>query len=1079
MSMLSGMIDGLANGLVENITGGGIGPVVNFNFLNSNFDVSQIDCDRNTVATYTNSDGEYAQAAVDVARIEHSFPNGDIKGLIVEEGRTCKNEYARPSADTVNDHFTTGAADVSVVTDASVPITSDFTNNDQVWEVSNTSGGDLTIEWAGTTGNTNIHNIQILYKIVSGDGFAEISISGNGPYTGVTPSVGLPILNARVWDRQIGENITPATINDVMRLVIPDGMTIRFVFANMQEDRNVNNRYYSHVTNPIDTAGASASRSGEFNTVDFDALNIADGYTVAVSGQFWGGENNNCGSISLYPSGDTGTHVQFRALQTGEWGFRTQDGSGNNPFDVNFGEPQPHPIDISYAARIQDGDSVMYSQGSELSTSASSLLPDSVDRLSFYRSDSSTNNESTQIFESIRIYSQGLSNNQVSSLSFRGIRYPVYGIGQSNQDIYFRGFGGASPQYDDGDKGGGQIFMEREINKYVAGWRLIRGATDGGGSLLKQNDPGSGYYWDEDTQELGTQYTNIFLPQYANFKNIQPRWFIWDQWQFDSNLTVNEVETIYAPNLQAFFEALRANHPNTNILVHYPAYRNGTTDDVTEAFRKALYDAVEALDYVYGAIHPFIFDINTPVSPAHWAVETNYITQGLWDIRWLMKEDSFIDLHGVEGPRITSATYDDNTDEIKLSIALDDTPSLTPTTGIDGFLVEVNGSPATITQTDVSGADEVTITLSANIFETDEVYVTWPYEFDVSTTSTNKLRDDGAWSMPLQYKPPFRASTGTFALEAATFNFTGGELAFGEIGLFGLEGSTLELTGGDFEFASLQAEWAQVGNDYTTEVFNAKSVVARLNSGQIVLANGTDLELKAFDWDGTDLSHAGGNDLAFAGFTSDIWATELATDVFLFSPDGNSFTDYSWDGTDFTAGDTIAIGGDTRAGGASATRFFTTERNDGVRCYEKNGTWSQLGNTYTGATIGFANHDVTVLDNTEDAEILVIYSRDDSEFTVLSFDGTNFSVEATGTFATAQTQIALARLSDTSWAYQDANETLYEFSYSGSTITQGGTIELDTDLGYVFTQGFIGSFEENQILFSGRQTGTMAVIEYV
>ena len=136
MELIGKLVSTVSSSVVGSLTQSGddgVVPVLSFNWLISS-DTSGVSCNRNSAASYINSDGEWAQAAINTARLHHCFGSGARRGLLNEEAATTKNNYARPSADAVGDHFSAGSSNVTVVTDATAPITSDFTNNDQVWE---------------------------------------------------------------------------------------------------------------------------------------------------------------------------------------------------------------------------------------------------------------------------------------------------------------------------------------------------------------------------------------------------------------------------------------------------------------------------------------------------------------------------------------------------------------------------------------------------------------------------------------------------------------------------------------------------------------------------------------------------------------------------------------------------------------------------------------------------------------------------------------------------------------------------------------------------------------------------------
>lgn len=199
---------------------------------------------RSSAALYYDAGGFLASAAINTPRFGYDYLSHEKLGLVMEEAVTAKNTYARPSAGTTSNHFSSVPGILSIVTDSNNPA-KNLSAGVSVWKLDNSAGGSSsTISFAGTTGNTNKHSLQIWAKVISGSG-GSIDLGGSGTAN----------LIAAAWTYVESANVTPPNSSAQMRITVAAGATILFTCANLQE--NIFN------THPIDTAGSSASRTAE------------------------------------------------------------------------------------------------------------------------------------------------------------------------------------------------------------------------------------------------------------------------------------------------------------------------------------------------------------------------------------------------------------------------------------------------------------------------------------------------------------------------------------------------------------------------------------------------------------------------------------------------------------------------------------------------------------------------------------------------------------------------------------------------------------------------------------------------
>lgn len=712
-----------------------------------------MDVSRAGEGVYINSDGKYAIAAANEPRFTHNF-DGTQRRLIQEEARTCKNEYARPSADAVTDHFATGSSDVSVVTDSGVPISTDFTNNTSVWEIA-ASGSDVTVEWAGTVGNTNVHNIQILHKITDGDGFATLTVQGNGA-DHPEPNT---YLNAREWAYTERVNITPTATTDKLRLVVPDGMTIRFTMANLQEDRYTSAKYRSHTTMPIDTAGASASRAKELIKFDnIDSVTADNDAGFVLNGLAYGGENGACVAGMFYNSGSAGTNYhQIRLNNGGSINWVSFDGTN---VDINdfFGDTSiPAPWDLGIAGTWSSGDSSGYFRGRDTVESSGTNLPSGIDSFAFYRADNAANEETTIHVHRIGFFNKKLSDVDMKRLSGYKEAFTVATAGQSNSDFTAprRLWADTASAYNEGNHGGTHYFFKELMRQHVGNIVVIR-STDtendnGGGSVLKAYEPDNGkggYYWDEDNDTRGTHYDDI-LQVYTNNGVIGTvDWIIWDEFQHEiaAPIPTEDIDTLWKPAMRNTFLWLRElGGSNCKIAVQLPARRALQTGERLDAFRQGYQEVANEFSWVHIAANPFIF--NTNVSNASHFEEVDYIKQAEWVARFILDKEGVVDLGNTESPRISSATYSGST--ITVNCTTENGAELSaPSTSSNPFYITADGGEQTVSSWSVSGTT-ITINMSSSL--SGDLQLIYPYDF-ANIDEANYIRDDSAWGLPLAFE---------------------------------------------------------------------------------------------------------------------------------------------------------------------------------------------------------------------------------------------------------------------------------------------------------------------------------------
>lgn len=674
------MISDITSGLTQNVLGKFVGDAsqsasYSVNALSATTAPSDWVSDRSTEATYRDSAGKIRQALANEVRVDHAI-NGRRKGVIFECARTRRNHYPYPASGAVTDHFTANTGDITVVTNADNPISDDFTNNDQVWRITNSSGSDRTYPLAGTVGNTNPHNIRIWHKIISGTGHAIAQIGGqHSPWTEEL------FLNSRVGVEQTSLNITPSASTDQLEIVVPDGMTIEITLAEMQDNDVINSRYYAHATTPIlHGIGAAATRADEIisiSDINTKGYNQNAG-SVVFHGTFLGGENTNSGFISLYDASSATTDFHYhRVSPNGDMLYYAEGGNvafANEAYPIST-KRRPTPLDIAIAWSWSNVDGMnLWNEGTYNYTNSNTNVPQNIDTLSFNRHDVSSRNNSSGVITKIEIYNHVLSNNTLKQKSYREYGFTDVTVAQSNIDIKMRGFGAAAI-LDDGDAGGGDYITTHFMNEYVPNYKVIRGTdyydgtTDadyGGGALLKSTTAEAVDYFvnDDDANNL-TDGLDLIKIQDTVAKNYgvngKVNNFQIDLGPYENGRTVVEINGIVKQGMQYLIDRLKQiGGSQCKINFQMWTKRFNTDDEITWAWREMLRDIQDTNDNVLIIAEPYNYDLD-PISNAHYDTERNYIDMYMHGQRKILKGLGIADFGNVDFPTISSAAYSGST----------------------------------------------------------------------------------------------------------------------------------------------------------------------------------------------------------------------------------------------------------------------------------------------------------------------------------------------------------------------------------------------------------------------------------
>lgn len=344
-------------------------PTVDYNFLTlDNFPVI-MSCSRTTAAITIDENGLFKHASPFTPRYLHEFGTGERLGLLIEEPISCKNSYARPSAGTTTNHFTSTPAGLSVVTDNTNPA-KNLLNGESVWQFANTSGSPVNLEWAGGTSDATAHSIQICYKLVSGSA-CTLSLEGVG---GIT-------LNSSTWARTGAASVVAANTGDNLRLTVPDGATIQFTMANLCKTEAT---WWKSLNMPVDTIGSAVTTDHD-GIIFSKTLNDSEGTFLIDESALSAGEGGSY--LWALRQGVLTTDLHGIIFSSSNdpnavYTMQRRQGSTSPNWSAQIWQT-PNPFDAQFGYRYRDGDSKLLNYGLRVlaNTDADTLFPTGLNQI--------------------------------------------------------------------------------------------------------------------------------------------------------------------------------------------------------------------------------------------------------------------------------------------------------------------------------------------------------------------------------------------------------------------------------------------------------------------------------------------------------------------------------------------------------------------------------------------------------------------------------------------------------------------------------------------------------------------------
>jgi len=313
----------------------------------------------------------------------------------------------------------------------------------------------------------------------------------------------------------------------------------------------------------------------------------------------------------------------------------------------------------------------------------------------------------------------------------------VFTAGQSLQNEKFSQYSGA---------GAAAFVSEGEL--HFNSVNLYNGAV--GGSAVRKDTLNTDYWWDTDTVSPGPELTGFYAKvdaQYAQRSSVHA--VLWSQGNgdlFDIPGTFSKAD--YKDSLKKVFDDMRNEIGNHLQIVISKFHRrsSGSEDEGAQAVREAQIELIEENSWIHFGCE--FYDL--PLRDATHLTQTSYEEMAAREARRMAAIFGQLGPQGTLGPQLGKATL--KTDRIEIPIIHDAGTDFTPSTSIENFHIEVDGTPATPDSLTRKDANTVEILLSEGTAPTplEIVKVICGYGLMVGLTEANVLTDNASNPLPVQ-----------------------------------------------------------------------------------------------------------------------------------------------------------------------------------------------------------------------------------------------------------------------------------------------------------------------------------------
>lgn len=674
---------------------------------------------RASAATIINSAGKLVSMATNTPRFGHDR-SGRKLGLLIEPASVNKNTNYNANPTATTGFTTSGTGTLSVVSDAAELANAGLEllcTSGMVFKAQATTASTFTVEFPGTTGNTNKHSASVYAR---GSGAATVATLGLSASPANIPTT-------TGYTRYKIENITPGSTSQKLILTVQGNCTVYFILNQVEEQ--------SVATSVIVTTGATASRSADrayiANVNKYSWFKATSGY---IACRYHLPSMTTADSyVAVFNDGSTTVNtIGIRKDQTNHDARAYIRAANAGIFLTSNGDY--HVAGATCAAGMTwDSSGGLLLSGGKTTTSAISALPTGITNLDIGARNGGAS-PITGYISQVEIGIQKLSLTALGAKLQTASDLIVVGGGQSLMGGYFN-------SAESGSIIGKQTFrsaLGADMPEQAVAF--IDGST-GGSAACKTTDSVL-YWWDNATQAAGpclsTFHSNITAA------GVKPTLILWAQGEADSHqISLLTTRAQYKTALIAIFENIRAAYGDIPVFIQRIGRRTAFTNTGgVQAVREVQQEVIDAYSWCYDAAE--IFDL--PLFDQVHLTDAGFAIAATRNAQAILRTKGAISSGG-RGPVMTGATRSGTT--ITVTLSHDTGTDFTPSSGIDGFKFFDSATAIGITTATRVNATTVQVTLASSPTSGNKTLY-YGYDDMPSLNISNILKDNNNTDLPLR-----------------------------------------------------------------------------------------------------------------------------------------------------------------------------------------------------------------------------------------------------------------------------------------------------------------------------------------
>lgn len=282
---------------------------------------------------------------------------------------------------------------------------------------------------------------------------------------------------------------------------------------------------------------------------------------------------------------------------------------------------------------------------------------------------------------------------------------------------------------------------------------------------------------------------------------------------------------------------------------------------------------------------------------------------------------------------------------------------------------------------------------------------------------------------------------------------------------------------GNLVFDTASASISTTGNALALTPHTSRGALAALNTTTVAFIDGTNDQLKTYEWNGTDWSQVG-NALTITGVGVTVDIDALDSTTIAFVDDGiKQLRTYEWDGSDWSqVGSGLAVSSNFQNSITaldSTTVAVYLDQPDELQTYSWNGsTWSAVGTAYTALSVNLPQ--IAALDSTN----IALIEDTSSQIRTLTWNGSTWS--QTGSALTLSggniDYSSITALSSTAAvvAHEQADQ-VQLYTWNGSTWSFSTSLSISVGA----THSAVCAFSPTEVAFTNVTADTLRTLDVV